>query len=73
MGGGIDKQIDRFYDGMAQRAAMDRIAARFYGELPVGAATITMHKNGDIMLEGRQITLKASADLILKGQRILQN
>ena len=40
MGGGIDQQIDRFYAGAAQRAVMDRIAGRFRGELPVGAATI---------------------------------
>ena len=40
MDGGIDRAIDRFYDGAAQRAVMDRIAGRFYGELPVGAATV---------------------------------
>jgi hypothetical protein len=40
MGGGIDQAIDRFYGGEAQRAVMGRIAERFYGELPVGAATI---------------------------------
>lgn len=40
MGGGIDKQIDHFYGGSAQRAVMTRIAERFYGELPVGLATV---------------------------------
>ena len=40
MSGGIDQQIDRFYAGAAQRAAMDRIAGRFHGELPVGMATV---------------------------------
>jgi O-acetyl-ADP-ribose deacetylase (regulator of RNase III) len=40
MDGGIDQHIDRFYEGQAQRAALARIAERFYGELPVGVATI---------------------------------
>ena len=40
MDGGIDQAIDRFYAGAAQRAVMGRIADRFYGELPVGAATV---------------------------------
>jgi O-acetyl-ADP-ribose deacetylase (regulator of RNase III) len=40
MSGGIDQQIDRFYEGTAQRAAMERVAERFYGELPIGTATI---------------------------------
>ena len=40
MSGGVDQRIDRFYDGAAQRESMKRIADRFHGELPVGAATI---------------------------------
>ncbi len=40
MDGGIDQAIDRFYLGRAQRAVLDRIAERFYGELPVGTATL---------------------------------
>ncbi len=40
MDGGIDQAIDRFYGGAAQRAVLDRIAERFYGELPIGSATI---------------------------------
>ncbi|HEV3310128.1 MAG TPA: macro domain-containing protein [Chloroflexota bacterium] len=40
MDGGIDQSIDRFYGGAAQRAVLDRIADRFYGELPVGSATV---------------------------------
>jgi O-acetyl-ADP-ribose deacetylase (regulator of RNase III) len=40
MSGGIDQQIDRFYNEAAQRATMSRIAERFHGELPVGVATI---------------------------------
>jgi O-acetyl-ADP-ribose deacetylase (regulator of RNase III) len=40
MSGGVDQQIDRFYEGAAQRAAMERIASRFHGELPVGMASL---------------------------------
>jgi O-acetyl-ADP-ribose deacetylase (regulator of RNase III) len=40
MDGGIDQAIDRFYRGAAQPAVLDRIAERFYGELPVGTATV---------------------------------
>jgi len=40
MDGGIDQHIDRFYEGQAQRAALARGAEQFYGELPVGVATI---------------------------------
>ncbi len=40
MDGGIDQAIDRFYGGAAQRAVLDRIAERFYGELPVGSAAL---------------------------------
>ncbi len=40
MDGGIDQAIDRFYEGRAQRAVLDRIAETFYGELPVGTATL---------------------------------
>jgi type VI secretion system secreted protein VgrG len=41
--------------------------------LKAGLATITMKKNGDITIEGKQITIKASGDVIIKGQKILQN
>ncbi|WP_435006060.1 macro domain-containing protein [Tundrisphaera lichenicola] len=40
MDGGIDHAIDRFYEGAAQPAVLERIAERFYGELPVGQATV---------------------------------
>ncbi len=41
--------------------------------LKTGSASITMKKNGDIMIEGKQITIKGSGDVIIKGQKILQN
>jgi O-acetyl-ADP-ribose deacetylase (regulator of RNase III) len=40
MDGGIDKNIDRFYDGEAQRAVLALIAERYYGEFPVGSAAV---------------------------------
>ncbi len=40
MGGGIDKAIDDFHQGAAQRAVRSAIADRFCGELPVGMALI---------------------------------
>jgi O-acetyl-ADP-ribose deacetylase (regulator of RNase III) len=40
MGGGVDKAIDDFHRGAAQRALMAAIAEQFLGELPVGAALI---------------------------------
>jgi O-acetyl-ADP-ribose deacetylase (regulator of RNase III) len=40
MGGGIDKAIDDFHRGAAQRAVMVAIAERFLGELPVGMALV---------------------------------
>ncbi len=40
MSGGIDKHIDDFYAGAAQRAVMTAIHERFLGELPVGMALV---------------------------------
>jgi O-acetyl-ADP-ribose deacetylase (regulator of RNase III) len=40
MSGGIDKAIDDFHKGEAQRRLMGAIAEQFLGELPVGAALV---------------------------------
>src|SRR3954470_15421694 len=40
MSGGIDKAIDDFHQGTAQRALVAAIAEQFLGELPVGAALV---------------------------------
>jgi O-acetyl-ADP-ribose deacetylase (regulator of RNase III) len=40
MGGGIDKAIDDFHGGAAQKAVMAAIAEHFLGELPVGMALV---------------------------------
>ena len=37
--------------------------------LKTGSATITMQKNGDITIEGKQITIKGSGDVIIKGSK----
>lgn len=40
MGGGVDKRIDDFYRGEAQRKLAGRIAGRWHGEIPVGSADV---------------------------------
>ena len=45
MGGGLDKAIDDFYKGEAQRQVQARIREEFLGELPVGCA-ITLRMGG---------------------------
>jgi O-acetyl-ADP-ribose deacetylase (regulator of RNase III) len=40
MGGGIDKAIDDFHIGEAQRRLMAAIAEEFFGEMPVGVALV---------------------------------
>jgi hypothetical protein len=49
--------------------------------ISVGQASVTLKKNGDITLKGKNIDIqssgkidvKASSELVLKGQKILQN
>jgi O-acetyl-ADP-ribose deacetylase (regulator of RNase III) len=45
MGGGIDKAIDDFHQGEAQRRLMAAIAEQFYGELPVGVGLVVRVSN----------------------------
>jgi O-acetyl-ADP-ribose deacetylase (regulator of RNase III) len=40
MGGGLDKAIDDFYEGEAQKKVQQHIQQDFFGELPVGVASI---------------------------------
>lgn len=40
MGGGIDKAIDDFHRGEAQRLVMEEIRQHYFGELPVGMAMV---------------------------------
>ncbi len=54
MGGGIDKAIDDFHRGAAQRALTNAIAEQFFGELPVGAALV-------VKLPGRRLSFVVAA------------
>lgn len=40
MSGGLDKAIDDFFDGDAQRKIQNQIRSEFFGEIPVGTATL---------------------------------
>ena len=40
MDGGLDKLIDDFFNGTAQKKVKQAIAEQFYGELPVGVAIV---------------------------------
>lgn len=41
--------------------------------LKVGSATLTVKKNGDIVLKGGKIQVKASGNLVMKGTKITEN
>jgi type VI secretion system secreted protein VgrG len=41
--------------------------------LKTGSASITMKKNGDIMIEGKKISVKGSGDVVVKGSKIAEN
>jgi type VI secretion system secreted protein VgrG len=41
--------------------------------LKTGSASITMKKNGDILIKGNKITLKGDGDITIKGPKILEN
>ena len=41
--------------------------------MKAGSASLTLNKNGDMVIEGVQIPVKASGDVVVKGQRILED
>ncbi len=41
--------------------------------IKVGKASITLKKNGDIILKGKKISVKGSGDIKLKGSKVLNN
>ena len=41
--------------------------------IKTGSASITMKKNGDITIQGKQINIKGSGNVVIKGQKISQN
>ncbi len=38
-----------------------------------GKASITLKKNGDIVIDGKKLNIEGSGDVVVKGQKILQN
>ena len=46
MGGGVDRAIDQYYGGAAQRAVRESIQQHYFGELPVGSAVVVTPKSG---------------------------
>lgn len=41
--------------------------------LKCGKASITLKKNGDISIQGKQINIKGSGNVVIKGKKILEN
>ena len=41
--------------------------------IKVGKATITMKKNGDITINGKNINVKGSGNIVMKAKKILEN
>ena len=41
--------------------------------IKVGKATITLKKNGDITIEGKNINTKGSGNIVMKANKILEN
>ncbi|MFZ1987188.1 MAG: type VI secretion system tip protein TssI/VgrG [Desulfatitalea sp.] len=41
--------------------------------IKVGQASITLKKNGDILIKGKKIDLKGSGNITIKGQKVLEN
>ena len=41
--------------------------------IKVGKATITMKKNGDITINGKDINLKGSGNIVMKAKKIMEN
>jgi len=41
--------------------------------LKTGSASITMAKNGDITIKGKNITIKGSGNVVMKGKKVLAN
>jgi len=41
--------------------------------IKVGKASITLKKNGDIIIDGKKINMKGSGDIVMKAKKILEN
>jgi O-acetyl-ADP-ribose deacetylase (regulator of RNase III) len=66
MSGGIDKAIDDFHQGEAQRRVTAAVAEQFYGELPVGAALV-------VELPGRRFPFVVAAPTMRVPQSVAES
>ena len=41
--------------------------------IKVGKASITLKKNGDIIINGKNINTKGSGNIVMKAKKILEN
>ena len=41
--------------------------------IKVGKASITLKKNGDITIQGKNISTKGSGNIVMKAKKILEN
>ena len=69
--GGLTESVSKSYNHSAtqkvQISGGDEIA------LVSGSASITMKKNGDIVIEGNKITIKGTGNVVISGAKILEN
>ncbi len=70
VGGKHDEEVSEAYDLKAKKV---RIIAEDEIALKTGSAQITMQKNGDITLKGKNITIKGSGGITVKGPNIKEN
>jgi len=70
---GRDTRIRSGNDVSVQAGRTVTITAADSLILKVGAASIVMHRNGDITIAGKSINIKGSGDVVIKGRKILQN
>jgi type VI secretion system secreted protein VgrG len=71
VGADLTEQVDKNWSHKTKKnitiEAGDQIVIK------TGKAMITMKKNGDITIEGKQINVKASGNIVMKAQKILEN
>jgi len=71
----IGKDLSVGVSGNENRSIGKKLVIDVADEITVqtGSASITMTKNGNISIKGKEITIKGSGDVIMKGQKIQQN
>ncbi|MBI4565354.1 MAG: type VI secretion system tip protein VgrG [Planctomycetes bacterium] len=79
VGGSHTEKVDKQYSVVAKDSV--QVESSKDVVLKAGSASITLKKNGDIIIQGKDITIKASGgvsakaskDVALKGSKVLQN